>query len=365
MTLFLNNEDVKNVLTMDMTIKALEESYELMIRGKAVCRPRIDLQIATSEPLRTYRWGTMEGGSAEGYFAIRMKSDVLYEDRYWGTTTLEKYCVEPGKFCGIVFLFRVNDGEPLAIMNDGVLQHMRVGADSALGVKYMAKEDAKIIGMFGSGGMARTHIEAIRLVRQINKIKVFSPTKRKREAYATEMEQKYNIEAVPVESPEEVYKNVDILCGCTDASEPVILGKLIEKGVHITSIGGRPDKDAFKKIDRFLRLGNATLPVGYATDVLDEFLTYVTPIMEGRIKREHQYAKGTVHEVAKKKVIYLKDVLAGRRGRNSSGEITYSERGNLQGAQFYAIAGKIYEMAKKQGLGREIPTEWFLQDIRD
>ena len=52
-------------------------------------------------------------------------------------------------------------------------------------------------------------------------------------------------------------------------------------------------------------------------------------------------------------------------GRTSADQITYSERGNLQGAQFYAVAGKVYEAARRAGLGREIPTEWFLQDIRN
>ena len=53
------------------------------------------------------------------------------------------------------------------------------------------------------------------------------------------------------------------------------------------------------------------------------------------------------------------------RGRTSASEITYSERGNLQGNQFWALAGRVYELAKAKGVGREIPTEWFLQDIRD
>ena len=70
-------------------------------------------------------------------------------------------------------------------------------------------------------------------------------------------------------------------------------------------------------------------------------------------------------EVAKDRVVYLKDILQGEKGRRSSTDITYSERGNLQGAQFYAVAGKVYELAKQGGLGREIPTEWFLEDIRD
>jgi hypothetical protein len=64
--------------------------------------------------------------------------------------------------------------------------------------------------------------------------------------------------------------------------------------------------------------------------------------------------------------VSLADLAAGRaKGRTSPNEITYSERGNLQGAQFYAVAGKVYELAKRAGLGREIPTDWFLQDIRN
>jgi ornithine cyclodeaminase/alanine dehydrogenase-like protein (mu-crystallin family) len=361
----LNNDDVKSVLTMEITIKALKESYVRMIRGEAVCRPRIDLQIPTGDPSKIYQWGTMEGGVAEGYFAIRMKSDILYESEYGGSVTLEKYCLKPGTFCGLIFLFRVDNGEPLAIINDGFLQHMRVGADSALGARYMANEHAEVVGMFGSGGMARTHIEAFRLVRNIKKIKVYSPTRGNREAYAREMEDKYGIEAVPLHNPEGVYKGVDILCSCTDANVPVILGQYVEKGTHITSIGGRPDKETFEKIDRYLRFGNATPPFGESEPLVDEFLRYVTPQMKENIKQAHTYAKGTVRALTTDKVVYLKDILQGEKGRRSSTDITYSERGNLQGAQFYAVAGRVYELAKQQGLGREIPTEWFLQDIRD
>jgi len=365
MTLFLNNQDVQRLLTMELTIQALEESYRAMIAGTGVCRPRIDIQIPTSDPDRTYRWGTMEGGSANGYFAIRMKSDISYEKRYGGSVTLEKYCMQPGTFCGLIFLFRVDTGEPLALLNDGILQHMRVGADSSLGVRYMAREDAETVGMFGSGGMARSHMESFRLVRKIRRLKVYSPTRENREAYASEMAQKYGIEAIAVDDPEDVYKDVDILCSCTDASVPVILGKHVRKGTHITSVGGRPDAETFQKVDRLLRLGNATPPYGQTEPVVDEFLRYVTPAMGSGIKREHSHARGVVRQVPAERVVYLKDILSGGKGRLTPEDITYSERGNLQGAQFHAVAGKVYELAKAQGVGREIPTEWFLQDIRD
>ena len=364
MTLFLNNEDVKQLLTMEMTLEALEKSYLQVIRGEAVCRTRIDLQIPTKDPQRVYQWGTMEGGSSSEYFAIRMKSDILYESDYQGTRTLEKYCVQPGTFCGLIFLFRVDNGEPLALINDGYLQHMRVGADSALGVKYMAREDAEVIGMFGSGGMARSHIESIRLVRNIRKIQVYSPTKEHREAYAKEMRKRYGIETIPLDDPLDVYKGAHILAGCTDATVAIILGEYVEKGTHILSVGGRPDEETFQRIDRLLRFGNATPPLNQGV-VTDEFLVYATPSLGREIKRPHKFSRGIVKLVDEKKVIYLKDILEEEKGRQSSDEITYSERGSLQGAQFHGVAGRVYELAKERGVGREIPTEWFLQDIRD
>jgi hypothetical protein len=66
------------------------------------------------------------------------------------------------------------------------------------------------------------------------------------------------------------------------------------------------------------------------------------------------------------RVVWFADLLnRAKPGRTSRDQITYSERGNLQGAQFFSVAGLVYEAAKSAGKGREIPTEWFLQDVRN
>jgi ornithine cyclodeaminase/alanine dehydrogenase-like protein (mu-crystallin family) len=158
MTLIINNDDVEALLTIEITLDALEESYRNLALGEATCRPRIDIRIPTSDPTKNYQFGSMEGGSTGGYFAVRMKSDIIYETRYNDSITQEKYCVEPGLFCGLIFLTSIENGEPLAFINDGVLQHMRVAGDGGIGVKYMARKDASVVGMLGSGGMARTHM---------------------------------------------------------------------------------------------------------------------------------------------------------------------------------------------------------------
>src|SRR3954468_5831516 len=73
MTLIINNDDVAALLTMEDTMAALEQSYRNLVTKEAVCRPRIDIQIPTSDPKKLYQWGSMEGGSTAGYFAVRMK----------------------------------------------------------------------------------------------------------------------------------------------------------------------------------------------------------------------------------------------------------------------------------------------------
>src|SRR5260370_29404395 len=101
MTLIINNDDVGKVLTMADTIAALETAYLQMASKEAVCRPRIDMRIPTSDPAKNYQFGTMEGGSTSGNFAIRMKSDVVYDTTYNGVTRQEKYFSRPDLLCAL------------------------------------------------------------------------------------------------------------------------------------------------------------------------------------------------------------------------------------------------------------------------
>jgi len=77
-------------------------------------------------------------------------------------------------------LINMQNGEPVALINDGYLQHMRVGADSGIGLKYMGREDAHVVGMFGSGGMARSNMGAFTLVRLMRRVQVYPPSPRLR-----------------------------------------------------------------------------------------------------------------------------------------------------------------------------------------
>jgi ornithine cyclodeaminase/alanine dehydrogenase-like protein (mu-crystallin family) len=366
--LLIDNETTASVLAMPDVVAVLEQAYRDLAAGEALCRPRIDMRLPIDDRA-IYQWGTMEGGSAtSGYYAIRMKSDVLTEVEYGGTRTQEKHCVEPGTFCGLVFLLSARTGEPLAILNDGVLQHMRVGADSAIGAKFGSRDDARVLGMLGSGGMARSHLEALLTVRPLERVQVYSPTRANREAYAAEMSERHGIEVVAVDDARDAFRGADIVSGCTDAAADVIVGEWLEPGMHVTCIGGGIDARAREVFDVWLRLGTAPAPLNDPEwRPTDEFLAYAArpsdPVWShhrhGRVRRPPEGPGAP-------RVVTFEDVLTGAdKARTSDTEITFSERGNIQGAQFFAVAGLVYEQCRERGLGHELPTSWFLQDIRD
>ena len=366
--LIVSNADVEKVLTMRDTLAALEQAYLELAAGEAVCRPRIDIRIPTRDPAKNYQWGTMEGGSTGGYFAIRMKSDVIYETRYNGAVTQEKYCSRPGLYCGLVLLTSVENGEPLAIINDGVLQHMRVGADGGIGVKYMANPDAEVVGILGSGGMARTHMQAFTEVRRVRRLQVFSPTRENRERFGREMAAAYGIGVKVCERPEEVYRGAHIVAALTDSAVPVLDGRLLEKGAHVINIGsgGAPDAATLERVDVYLRFGDAPPPASRPElSMDDEHIGWEARPDRPKHGDGRRGRRGHGVLLPEKRVTLAELVEGRKQGRSCADQITYSERGNLQGAQFFAVAGKVYEAARNAGLGREIPTEWFLQDIRN
>lgn len=366
--LLIGNDDVSRLLAPRDTIGALEEAYADLAAGEAVCRPRIDVRMPTGDGRTVYQWGSMEGGSSRsGYFAVRVKSDVLVEREYAGTRTQEKYCTRPGLYCGLVWLFSARDGAPLALINDGVLQHQRVGADAAIGARHLARPGTRVLGMLGSGGMARSHLAALHATFPLERVQVFSPTQAHREQYAAEAREQYGIDAVAVADPALVYRGADLVAGCADAVGEVVKGGALEPGTHVVCAGGRLDRAAYERIDVWLRLGDAPAPDGRPEwRTAAESVAYVARPEDPVWSRHHARRHERRPPAPRTRVVRLAELLAGSsKGRARPEEITFSERGNIQGAQFFAVAGRVYELARKHGLGRELPDDWLLQTVRD
>jgi alanine dehydrogenase len=365
--LFIHNDVVEKVLTMKDCIEVQEEAFKAMETGAAIHRPRIDMYTPTERTDGYYRWGTMEGWY-DGIFAIRMKSDVItWPQTGNGGWTEEKYCVAPGTFCGLVMLFSSKNGEPLAMINDGVLQHMRVGAGAGIGAKHLARADAATVGMLGSGGMARTFLEAFCAVRPIKSCKVFSPTRANREAYASEMSGKLGIEVTPVDSAREAVRGVDILSTSTDSMSPTFEADWLEPGMHVAMLGPcEISSEAEARFDVKIRQGIGGLKMPESDRIQSEIGMSPVAWVAGSNEERKRLPPKTPSSGFGGDYPDFCDLMFGRaKGRTSADQVTFYHNMGNQGLQFAAVGGLVYRKVRDKDAARSVPTEWFTQDIRD
>ena len=365
--LLIDNDTVAALLDMPSCIEAQEAAFRQIPDGGAAFRGRIDMYAPCERSDGYYRWGTMEGYN-DGILAIRVKSDVMTWPRDAdGRWTEDKYCVEPGTYCGLIFLWSALNGEPLAIVNDGVLQHMRVGGGAGIGVKHLSRPDSSVVAMLGSGGMARTYLEAICAVRGIAEVRVYSPTRANRERYAAEMTGRLSVPVLPADSPEAAIADADIVASATDSMEPTFDAAWLEPGMHVTNLG--PDEIGPEALERF--------DVKIRQGVPGIRMTESARLQPGIGHSPMAVLAGTEEELKRlpprrQRDIYLEefptycDLVTGKApGRATPDQITFYQNTGFQGLQFSSVGGLVYRRAREAGLGREIPTAWFLQDIRD
>jgi ornithine cyclodeaminase/alanine dehydrogenase-like protein (mu-crystallin family) len=230
---------------------------------------------------------------------------------------------------------------------------MRVGATSAVAAKYLSRENAATLAVIGAGNQARSHAEAMCAVRPIRHIKVYSLRAESREAFARETEKKLGVETRPAESIEAAFASSDIVCCCTDASKPFVRPEWIAPGMFLSSARpfgevGRAPLGAF---DVAVVHERGFGPRFRAEKAAEEFST-APQALGGKDERDLPSA------------ITLGELCAGAaRGRSDAQQKTYFANNEGHGVQFSAAGAFVLKRAHERGLGRELPTEWFLQDI--
>src|SRR5437870_7633614 len=137
---------------------------------------------------------------------------------------------------GFVLLFSLPTGEPLALVHEFSLSAIRMGATTGIANRALAKKEAEVVGIFGTGDEARTNVAAICAVRKIESVKGYSSTREHRDRFAEEMTETVNVEVQPVSSPEAVVKGSDIVMCATNSSQPVFDGNWLEPGQLVTTI---------------------------------------------------------------------------------------------------------------------------------
>lgn len=356
MPLLINNDVTARVLTMKDAISVMNDAFHQYAKGLATFQTRTDMWSPTARDGDYYRWGSLLGAIHDPpTLALRFKSDILTWKEYNGATTEEWHCVEPGRYCGVVLLVDTGNGELIAILNDGIIQHVRVGATTGVGTRYLARENSSIVGMIGSGGMARGYLEAICIERRIEGCRVFSPTPAHREDFARTMGEKLGIPITAVDSREAALEGADIACLCTDSRVPVFTSNMIgllRPGALIINVRhDEIDGETYDACDRVVITCNSKLN------------DFVLGTEEERARRpmdkhyRRRYADTTFEELA----LIVADMAPGRK---SDSELIFFHNISA-GIQFAAVGRLVYEKAKERKLGMPLPIDWFLQDIRN
>lgn len=355
MTLILSNEEIDQIITMPECIEVLEEAYVEYDAGRGVVRSRTDTLAPTAMDEAVYALKSADGIAPKFKTgAVRINSDIITCPVIEGAPRRVKVPAAPNKrWVGLVLLFDTDTGEPTAIFPDGVMQRMRVGATSGLGVKYLARENAKTLGMIGSGWQAGAQLMAACAVRNIETVKVYSPNKENREAFCREYGERMNVEIVPVDSGEKAMKGMDIAM-CSSSSLDYIFDKSwIAPGMHFCCIKiSEIPPDAIMAADlMFIHNREDKQPIISTKDL---------PSLEKVRGKENEVKKAVDFDNAPT----LFDLISGRdEGRTSDEQTSCFINNTGTGYQFAAVGAVAVKKAKELGVGNELPTDWFTEDV--
>ena len=326
--LVVDHDSVVELLPMRECIAAMEEALVSLARGEA------------DQPLRSI-YGPSE---VRGVMAM-MPSFRGGDEPLFG---LKAICVFPGNAAigkdahqGGVLLFSGETGEVLALVNASAITAIRTAAVSGVATRLLACVDANELAIIGAGVQARSHMEAIACVRSIKRARIAALHTEKTQAFAEEMQAKFDFPVEAARTPEDAVRGADLIVTATTAREPLLRREWISPGTHINAIGTFSPKA--REIDT-ATIAAATLFVDRRESALNEAGDYLIAAAEGTVRPDHIKAE-------------LGEVLVGRHpGRTSQDEITLFKSLGL-GIEDLAAAAHVYHKAAEQGAGTWIDFE--------
>jgi ornithine cyclodeaminase/alanine dehydrogenase-like protein (mu-crystallin family) len=318
--LVLNQEEVERLLDMDGCIDAMEGALSALARGEV----HVPLRSVVKPPSEDTFIGLMpahRGGGAPLY-------------------SLKTVCVMPDNpkrgldaHQGTVTLFDGETGETRAIMNASAITAIRTAAVSAVATKLLAREDARELGILGAGVQARSHLEALRLVRDFDRIRIYAPTAEHAEALAAESG------AEAVGSAEDAVRGADVVLTATSSVDPVLSREWLKDGVHVNVVGGRPPH--MRELD-VATVADSAFYTDRRESAENEAWDYRDALDAGAIGPGH--IRGEIGEV----------LIGSAPGRQSPDELTVFRSLGLA-VEDLAAAEYVVRRAREEGVGVEVP----------
>jgi ornithine cyclodeaminase len=316
MALFLNEDDVRQLLTMPLTLEAVEEAHTELSLARAVDVPRQRTRLPQTA-LHILQ-GALPGRDAIGYKAYTSnRSGVRF----------------------LVHVFSAASGALRVVLAADYLGMMRTGAASGVATRWLARPDAEVMGVFGAGWQAEGNIEAVAAVRKLRRVKVFARNAERLAAFCTRISDRLGLDVVPAASPEDAVRGSDIVSTITTAANPLFDAAWLSPGTHINAAGSnsvirREVGEDVLKLCRPIVVDSVDTALKEAGDLL--------PLLE----------KGRLSE---RQLVELGDVILGRHpGRAKAEDITLFESQGMA-IQDIAVAVRLEALAREQGLGVELP----------
>jgi alanine dehydrogenase len=313
--LLLTEDEVRQLLTMDMALEAVELGLRKLALDEAVniarARAQTDHVMLHSMSAAAKTLGFM------GYkcYATSRRGTHFHVGLYDGRS-----------------------GSLLALIQADYLGQVRTGAASGVATQYMARHDAAEVGIFGSGKQARTQLQAVCKVRKVRRIQVYSPNEERRRRFADDMTTVCQCEVQPVPRPEMAAEDKDIVITATTSREPVLNGNWISEGTHLNVIGSNFLGKA--EVDAVCVRRCASIIVDSKDQARIEAGDFVQALEEGSIHW------ADIHE--------LGQVIVGRyTGRAHAEDVTMFKSLGIA-IEDIAVAARVYQKALETGAGRTI-----------
>jgi len=316
MALVLREEDVRNLLPMPDTVEVLEQAFAALADGNAVNLPRSRIRLANGVL-------NMLAAAAPTLGVLGYKSYTAFR--------------EGVRF--VVMLFSAQDGQLLAIIEADWLGRMRTGATSGLATKYLARSNATIVGLIGSGNQAVTQLMGVCAVRPISIIYVYSRNARVCKVFCDEMAKILNIEVRPVPSARQAVEVADILITATSSSDPVFQGEWLKLGCHINAIGS--NWHTKHEIDLSTLQRSFLIVTDSRDQAQDEAGDFIIPADQGLFDWN--------------RVFDLSEVVGRQGPQRMAAENITLYKGLGIALEDIAVAAQVYFQAIERGFGLELP----------
>ena len=317
MALHISESEVRAVLTMPVAIEAVEDISRKQANGEVVVHPR--------------RRFELPGG---GFFHYMAAADFSA-----GYVAMKQYTYVQGKVRFLVSLYEMRTGDLVALIEADYMGQLRTGAASGVATKYLSRQNSRVAAIIGTGGQARTQLEAIARVRKLESARVYGRDAAKREKFSLEMSERLGFPVESATSSSEALRGADILSTATTAANPVVSGADLAPGVHMNAIGAN---HAHKR------------------ELDDEAVASADVIIVDSIEQSRQEAGDLIlafrgDEACWTGVKKLSDVVAKKTpGRTSDTEVTLFKSNGIASWDL-AVAMRVYALAKGKRLGTELP----------